>query len=300
MSHWKLTMAALAVTGIAGSAMAAPVINGQLDPIYGPAIALQQNPTGFGNSDLGQVGPANGSELDGAYGFVSGGNLHLFLTGNLESNFNKVEIFFDTIAGGQNKLRGDNVDVDFNGLNRMGDDGSGNGLRFDTGFEADYWIAASGNGTDLFVNYATLPTLGGGTGGFLGQSGYGSDGVLSGGSGPAILFTIDNSNTGGVDGANVNDPSAVTTGIEVVVPLSALGDPADFIRISAFVNGGGHDFVSNQVLGSLAGGTGNLGEPRSVDFSQQPGDQFFTVVVPEPASLSLVALAGLALVARRR
>ena len=48
--------------------------------------------------------------------------------------FNKLDIFIDAIDGGQLKLRGDNPNVDFNGLNRMGDDGSNNGLRFDDEF----------------------------------------------------------------------------------------------------------------------------------------------------------------------
>jgi hypothetical protein len=95
-----------------------------------------------GTATSGQVDYANGSELDAAYAYVDMNNqiLYLFLSGNLESNFNKLEIFFDTVAGGQNRLRGDNSGVDFGGLNRMGDDGSGNGLTFDQGFEADYWI----------------------------------------------------------------------------------------------------------------------------------------------------------------
>lgn len=104
---------------------------------------------------------------------IDGGTLCQRLPGNLESNFNKIEIFIDSVAGGQNMLRGDNADVDFNGLNRMGNDGSGNGLMFDMGFEADYYITATngdiGGGTyQLFANYATLPTLGGGSGSFLG------------------------------------------------------------------------------------------------------------------------------------
>ncbi len=294
------SLATLALVATCGLAIAAPVIDGTRDAQYGAPIAVQQNSTGFGDNNLGQVGPANGSELDAGYGFVEAGNLHLFLAGNLESNFNKVEIFFDTVAGGQNKLRGDNANVDFNGLNRMGDDGSGNGLRFDTGYTADFFLSASGNGTDLFANYATLPTGGGGSGNFLGQTTYGSNGVLTGGSGPLILFTINNSNTAGVTGGSGTGGELVTTGIEIVVPLADIGNPGDFIRVSAFINGGGHDFLSNQALGALAFGTGNLGEPRNVDFSQQAGDQFFTVVVPEPSMIGMLAIAGFGLLARRR
>ena len=44
---------------------------------------------------------------------------------------------------GQNQLRGDNCDSDYNGVNRMGAGGNGTanagpGLKFDAGFTADY------------------------------------------------------------------------------------------------------------------------------------------------------------------
>ena len=38
-----------------------------------------------------------GSELDAAYGKVSGGNLYLFLAGNFENNGNHLNVF---LAGG--------------------------------------------------------------------------------------------------------------------------------------------------------------------------------------------------------
>src|SRR5690606_19690535 len=102
---------------------------------YGPALTLQTTPTNFGDSTVGDACTANGSELDGAYGYVGfDGRLHLVLTGNLESNFNKLEIFIDSVAGGQNELRNDNPDVDFNGLNRMG--GTGEPTVFTAGDQA--------------------------------------------------------------------------------------------------------------------------------------------------------------------
>ena len=44
------------------------------------------------------------------------------------------------------------------------------------------------------------------------------------------------------------------------------------IRICAFINTSGHDFVSNQMLGGLGGGD-NLGDPRFVNFAKLPGMQ---------------------------
>src|SRR5688500_15737813 len=85
-------------------------VDGTLDASYGAPLAVQAVQTGFGD---------NQSEFDALYGKIEEGNLFLFLSGNLESNFNQAEIFVDSMAGGQNVLAGNNPDIDFNGLNRM-------------------------------------------------------------------------------------------------------------------------------------------------------------------------------------
>ena len=281
-------------------AFAQPVIDGSWDPGY-QILAVQNTQTGFGDSNLGMVDYANGSELDVAYGMVHGGWLYLLLAGNLESNFNKLEIFFDTRPGGQNRLRGDNPDVDFNGLNRMGDDGSGNGLTFDPDFEADFWVGVTGGGSPyrLYANYAELGSPGLGL--YLGNTGAASDGVLVDGSNPfGIRVTINNSNTGGVTGGTgAGNGADVMTGVELAIPFSALGSPTSgYIKVSAFINGTGHDYLSNQVLAGIGGG-GNLGEPRQVNFGNIPGSQYFLAPVPEPSSLSVLLL-GLGAWAMRR
>jgi hypothetical protein len=259
----------------------AVVIDGTADGDYGSALSVQITETGFGDSDLGLPDFANGSELDQGFGTIRDGSLFLLLAGNLESNFNKLDPFIDSGPGGQNTLRGDNANVDFDGLNRMGDDGSGNGLTFDTGFESDYWFSCTGGNMpyQLFANFAETLTGGGGSGGYLGETTAQSDGTLSGGTNPnGIKVTIDNSNTGGVDGGcDASSGAGVTTGIEIEIPLAAIGNPTGCVRVSAFVNGSGHDFLSNQVLGPVPVGTCNLGEPRLVNFNQYPGDQHFTV-----------------------
>ena len=272
-----LVCALLAVSAIGASAA---TIDGTLDGVYGPALSTQTTQTNFGDSNLGVVDNANGSELNAAYGYVSGGTLYLFLTGNLESNFNHLELFFDTKAGGQNKLRGDNNGVDFGGLNRMGDDGSGNGLKFDTTFSPDYWVGLGGGGGPytLYANWAELLTSGGGLGDYAGSTGAASNGVLSGGTDHGIQVTIDNHNVAGVSGGcGPASGAGVSTGVELSIPLTSIGSPTGCINVCAFINGGGHDYVSNQVLGPLAAGTCNLGEPRAVDFSQQTGNQYFSI-----------------------
>lgn len=275
----------ITIVGFIASAAVAgtPTVDGTADGAYGAALAVQNTQTSFGDSNLGLVDWANGSELDQGFATIEGGVLYIVLSGNMESNFNKLELFIDCLPGGQNKLRGDNPDVDFNGLNRMGDDGSGNGLTFDAGFEADFWIGFTGGDGgggvySIFCNYAELLTSGGGTGYYLGSGGAVTDGTLIGGNNPNnILITINNSNVGGVTGGTgAGDGSGVVTGVEYAIPLAALGNPTGDIKMSAMVNGGGHDFLSNQVLAGIGGGD-HLGEPRNTNLANIAGDQFFVL-----------------------
>ncbi|MGE0481407.1 MAG: hypothetical protein AB7Q17_13140 [Phycisphaerae bacterium] len=267
-----------------------PNIDGSWDHAYGVPRAAQDAQTGFGDSNLGLVDAANGSELDGAYAvFTRCGEprMNLLLTGNLESNFNKLEIFFDTRPGGQNRLRGDNPNVDFNALNRMGDDGSNNGLTFDENFAADFWMGVTGGGAPyaLYANYAELSSDGNpGIGRYLGTTSAGGPGQLLDGDNPHnVRATINNQNVGGVSGGfgPGSGGEFVRTGVEISIPLSALGDANGWIRVCAFVNGGGHDFVSNQVLRGI-GASGNLGEPRAVKFDMIAGQQWVAFKVPDP------------------
>ncbi len=278
-STTSLLGSGILLLGLAAPALAITV-DGSLDAGYGAALSTQTTQTQFGDATDGLPGQCNGSEMDVAYGTIDGTTLRLFFGMNLESNFNKLEIFIDCIPGGQAKLRGDNPNVDFNGLNRMGDDGTGNGLRFDTGFEPDFYVTTTGGGTpyQLYANYAEILTGGGGIGDYLGQTGPQSDGTLSGGNDHGIKITIDNRNTAGVSpGCDASSGAGVTTGVELAIPLSQLGNSLGCFDVCAFVNGSSHDFLSNQVLGPLPPGTCNLGEPRNVDFRQYAGNQHFRV-----------------------
>ena len=293
------TIATFAIVfGCLGTSVSAQVttVDGSADDAYGEALVIQDNSTGFGNADLGSIDFCNGSEIDSAFGFIADGMLHVLITGNVESNYNKLEIFIDAIPGeGQNPLLGNNSSIDFNALNTMGrfeDPDTGEvqpGLTFDAGFDADFWITFTGGpgappkkggepGYDTYVNYSELLTGGGdlALSGFAGPGGAGAKGSLVTENG--ILAAIDNSNVLGVIGGDgIDNGSGVTTGVEIAIPLEALGHTAgDDIRICTFINGSGHDYLSNQVLGGL-GGSVNLGFPRFVNFEDQPGDQFFVV-----------------------
>ena len=90
-------------------------------PPYGSALAVQTVNTQFGD---------NFSEWNAGYGRIVSGRLYLMLTGNLEANFNKLEIFIDSKAGGQSVFDSSGND----NAQRM------DGLVFDPGFTADYHV----------------------------------------------------------------------------------------------------------------------------------------------------------------
>jgi len=266
-----ITLAMLTVSAIAAYAA---TLDGTLDGAYGSPLSVQTTQTGFGDSNNGAIDNANGSELDAAYGYVSGGTLYLFLAGNVESNFNKLDIFFDTVSGGQNVLRADNNGVDYNGLNNMA------GLTFDPSFSADYYVGVTNGGgpVTIYANYAVLPTGGSGAGDYLGSSIPGSNGVLSGGTDHGIQVTLNNSNTAGVgNGCGAQSGAGVATGVELAIPLAAIGSPSGCFNVVAFINSGDHTYLSNQVLGALPVGTCNLGAASAVNFGSFAGNQFFQV-----------------------
>lgn len=310
----------------------APTIDGYLDAaFYGAPASVQNTPTTFGNATNGHTRFAvQGSELDAAYVRVADGYVYLFIAGNLETygqgltwspgNLNKLEMFIDSIPGGQNSLRGDNADVDGGALGSMGHlDPANDGLKFDAGFEADFYFTFC-NRTEVipwmgppqveawrgYLYYATLPTGGGGTSQTIGVAKDVSHQSFT----TTFTFTngvklgFNNSNTGGVWGtadANAADTSlaaAVATGLELAIPIQFLaaadGALNGNIRIAAFVNDINHRYMSNQVLGPMgqtAGGYGNLADPRLFNFAESysPGDQFFAAANPYFSARALLA-----------
>lgn len=268
------------------------VMDGVRDPLYGAAIAVQTIDSAFG-----------GNEIDAAYAYVNNGKLHLLITGNLQNNFNKLEVFFDT--GNQ---------ITSNVFTSAGNDNAANmnGMTFDTGFSPEYH-AILRNGFDGSANrfdldYANLadktfssyPKVFGNS-----QTGFSSTGTGTANKTP-IGVAYNSSNTAGInDGvaggvaADQTAAAAVTTGIELSIDLADLGNPSGTIRMMVLLNNDQQNYLSNQSLSGLPVGTDNLGNPANVNFSALAGDQYFNVTLPPvvaPLGIKIVSYNGTTMV----
>lgn len=279
------------VAGVSGTLLSAasaqPVLDGARDALYGPAVSVQTVQTGFGDGN-----PGGGSELDAAYAYVEGGMMYLMLTGNLENNFNNLNIFVDSRPGGQNVLQAAQV---FGGNNPNNGVWATKyaGFTFDTGFAADFlFILRNGNsgGNQFNVDYAVIGA--GGNAYLTATNVFG--GSLTGSNANALPngfgIAFNNSNVGGVTGgsgaANQVAAAAVSRGVELAIPLAMLDYPSGELRVSAMINGSNHDYLSNQFLGGLPAPQINLGGDGAggfngtvgqIDLNDYAGNQWFAV-----------------------
>jgi hypothetical protein len=280
------------------SASAAITVDGSRDASYGGPLAVQTVETGFGD---------NFNELNAGYGLIDGGKLYLMLTGNIEANFNRLDIFIDSKAGGQGVF------------NSSGNDNAQlmDGLVFDAGFSADYHLIAR-RGTDsgnqqFNLDYADLAAQSA-SGYFDILLGSGLTGIGATGTGvnaSVIEVGYNNSNLSGIGGgnaaANQAAATAVTTGLELGITLGDLGYAGGPIRVMVGLNNIDHNYWSNQFLAGLPAPQGNLGSDElggftgegAIDMTHFAGNQFFTVV-PEPSSLAMIGIGILGLMAFTR
>jgi len=246
------------------------ITDGTRDSLYGDPLAVQSIQTGFGD---------NQNELNAAYAAINKGKLYLLLTGNIETNFNKLEIFLDSAAGGSNVFTS------------AGNDNAGamDNFTFDTEMTPEFHLILRRGGDKFDLDFADL------TAGqyasyidvFLqeseGRSSTGAPTESTFDTNPSpIGIAYDNRNSSGI-GGNTGEPAdqvaaaAVNTGIELCIDLADLGSPVSDLRICAFINNSSHDFISNQFLGALPESSENPGAPGLIDLSTVTGDQFFTV-----------------------
>src|SRR5687767_9446700 len=142
MKRFLLLAAFIFSAAIEASAI---TVDGTRDPDYGPAIVVQAVDTQFG--DANPPTSLGGSELDAAYAKIEGGRLYLMLTGNHEPNFNKLEVYIDSVAGGENVF---SATPQYDFMTRPGFWNSQHlgDFTFDAGFTADYHLYSRwGSGT---------------------------------------------------------------------------------------------------------------------------------------------------------
>ena len=287
--QWETVWVVLAL--VVAPLSAATVDGTRVGDNYGAPLVIQTVETGFGD---------NASEWNAAYSEISAGKLFLMFTGNLEANFNKLEIFIDSVDGNGRT----------NTLNSIGNDGAGvmNGMMLDTAFAPDYHMIVrrggdTPNGT-FDVDFALLNDSGGAGGSLIVDGNAGGDGrdIFEGdtdgdetdgiGTAGSIMVGYDNSNMAGIGGtagmmADQAAAAAVETGLELGIDLADIGSPSGPVKVMLLQNNQGHDFLSNQTLAGLPVDSGNLGgNPSGLDFNNFAGDQFF--VVPEPSALLLL------------
>jgi hypothetical protein len=291
MNQTKI-IATTACLAFLGGAAYAQNLNGTVNTsFYGSPLAVQTINTGFGNATGGDS--ANGSELDAAYGQVSGGNLYLFLAGNIENNGNHLNLFVDGGAPGQSTLA----------LPTTGTMKAMNGSVFSPGFQATFALDMNDFSGTLYSEEYTYGGAGVLTGGYVGSLAETSTGIAAGSDGGVSSLYLNNTHvsTMGAAGTALSGATSganTTTGLELVIPLASIGYTGGLIEVLADINGGSDGYLSNQFLPGLATGTGDLGT-STFNFGSNP-DEFFTVPEPSTWVLGASGLATLLLLRRRK
>jgi len=259
-------------------------LNGTVNnTFYGAPLAVQTVNTGFGNAP-GGTDSTVGSELDAAYGKISGGNLYLFLAGNFENNGNHLNVFIDGGAVGETTLS-----------TSGGTMAAMNGSTFASGFQATFAYDMNDYSGTLYSEQYNL--VGGSqvSGGYVGALGNSGTGIYAGSDGGGLSLYLNNTHasTMGAAGSALSGATSganTTTGLEMVIPLSLIGYTGGSIEVAADINGGGDTYLSNQLLPGLSVGSGNLGNGGVLVSAP-----FFVVTVPEPSTLALAGLSGAAM-----
>ena len=255
----------LIIGGLAMAAHAQPAsINGNYDPAFGRPLAVQTDATGFG---------LNYSELDAAYGLIANGNLYLFLSGNLQNNGNNINLFIAG-AGGQSTLNAANPgNLGLNNLSVM------NGSKFSPGFTGVYAFNINNTNKTLTVSQYNLTS----------NTAMDAQGSLVESGDIVVNGTVDNSVVVGFNNNNSKSQAANvgagSTGLELAIPLSLIGNPTGPINVLVGINGNLEAYLSNQFLPGLASGTANLGT-AIFNFSSTAGE-YFTVPVSAPPVLTV-------------
>ena len=240
-----------------------------------PARATQSCLSSFGD---------NAGELNQLFVSLDGDAIRVGITGNLPTDSSPLDLFIDIDPGGgtgQGRLVTAHLPSPPATLALL------DGTNFDTGFSPDVLYHVNTIGGIVYVDRVSLPTSGLAAKDYRGSVGLNAGrGVLGGGSNPnGIEVALDNANTAGITAASVAAASTATRGLEMRLPLTELGLPADFsgtIAVSACIERT-TGALSNQWLPGLPAGSADLG--IGADLRQVAGLQHLSVTLALPGDL---------------
>ncbi|MEM8835258.1 MAG: TIM-barrel domain-containing protein [Planctomycetota bacterium] len=190
-----------------------PVDGCAIPDSFTSAVAVQTNPTNFGN---------NQNELNQLFAEIQGDALRVGIPGNIEQNGNGIILFIDAAPGGQNEL-----DITFNpppsGLREL------DGTLFDTGFQPERALFVNAFGGSIFADWLNLPTNDSATKTFRGQGAVNSlSGALGGGTNPnGLQVALTDVNVAGVTDSSAADAASARAGFEALIPLADLNITPD-------------------------------------------------------------------------
>ncbi|MCC6320038.1 MAG: hypothetical protein IT438_01210 [Phycisphaerales bacterium] len=246
-----------------------------------PALATQAVGTSFGD---------NASELNQLYIRAQDNGLRIGLTGNLATDGTALALLIDSsgaIAAGQSVLNTTGLGPPPGGIVEL------SGLTLDAGFTPEHLFFINCASGSIFVDQAALPASGSPSKTYRGRgSQNNASGTLSGGTNPNNLYVaMDNRNSSGVTGSSAANAAAATTGFEMLIPWTDIGQPATRgaracapIRVCALI-AGTDGTVSNQLLPPApASQTANLG--LTPNFAALAGSQFVSITLPPAADFN--------------
>lgn len=289
---------------------------------YGTILSTETNTSNSGsalpnNADAERSPSQN--QLSNAYGVIDTANnqLDLFFGGaiNLNDEFLSIAIDANPTTGVANLTPGVH-----NGVNDTGNvstfpnlnNGNSNYYQivFDPGFRPETLLTFQFdggdqifddnllNGTEIKDNYGSDP-----------QNGPVTRGPNVGDPAGGVNFTVAVNNALQNTLETAATAPTATTGFEIGLNLTDLGYVAGSpINVAAFITQGSGTSMTNQVLGPNPGDVGDAYSQYNFDFTaaqgpgghNAPGNQYFTVPAPEPATLSVMMVGGGLLTLRRR
>ncbi|MEM8944659.1 MAG: hypothetical protein AAGD11_05690 [Planctomycetota bacterium] len=286
MSSRKFQLASVASFALmffaaSGSTHAAPVVNGTAagdEAFYGTARSVQNTNSQFGNATNGDLRYANsGSEIDQVFAAITDEQLHVLITGNLETNFNKLEIFIDSEVGGVNQIVGSSLPTSVDPFCCPGSSASTgalqqlSGLRFDSAFAADHYLTFSNgnhqfgnpsNPVDVYTLSAFYADLTDGSGGQRSELGfqYNPLGVEPGLAQGELIDQLNNGCSGPAD-TSCNPPEH-----EFAEPVDTVNDPLNLRGHRDLANDIGFRMAINNsnTQGVVFGSGSAAGNPQDV------------------------------------